>query len=115
MRLTPKSTVRLSTFFAFSRSGGHPQIPSPVRRIAPNPSRLTVRSPPIFQVELALAGEAFNIAANPPVKRAAAPAALTRTKTRRETVSDPCASAAEKESLILDGRTAEMSVNRGCT
>src|SRR4051794_38311323 len=53
MRLTPKSTVRLSTFFAFSRSGGHPQIPSPVSRIAPKPSRLTVRSPPMVHVELA--------------------------------------------------------------
>src|SRR6266480_6976712 len=46
MKLTPSSTARRKTFFAFSRSGGQPQIPSPVNRIAPNPSRLTNRSPP---------------------------------------------------------------------
>src|SRR6202021_725690 len=31
---------------ARSRSGGSPQIPGPVIRIAPKPSRFTVRSPP---------------------------------------------------------------------
>src|SRR5207248_7100819 len=46
MKLTPSSTARRKTFFAFSRSGGQPQIPSPVNRIAPKPSRLTNRSPP---------------------------------------------------------------------
>src|SRR6266542_3786276 len=46
MKLTPSSTARRKTFFAFSRSGGQPQIPSPVNRIAPKPSRLTKRSPP---------------------------------------------------------------------
>src|SRR5437588_5378308 len=46
MKLTPSSTARRKTFFAFSRSGGQPQIPSPVNRIAPNPSRLTNRSRP---------------------------------------------------------------------
>src|SRR4029077_13587425 len=46
MKFTPSSTARRKTFLAFSRSGGQPQIPSPVRRIAPKPSRLTKRSPP---------------------------------------------------------------------
>src|SRR5712664_612335 len=46
MKLTPSSTARRKTFLAFSRSGGQPQIPSPVSRIAPNPSRLTNRSRP---------------------------------------------------------------------
>jgi hypothetical protein len=37
MKLTPSSTARRKTFFAFSRLGGAPQIPSPVNRIAPEP------------------------------------------------------------------------------
>ncbi len=47
MKLTPSSTARRSTACASSRSGGSPQIPRPVIRIAPNPRRLTVRSPPM--------------------------------------------------------------------
>src|SRR5262249_6765271 len=47
MKLTPSSMARLSTALAWSRSAGSPQIPGPVRRMAPNPSRLTVRSPPM--------------------------------------------------------------------
>src|SRR5205823_5929250 len=54
MKLTPSSTACRKTFFAFSRSGGQPQIPSPVNRIAPNPSRLTSRSPPSKNVLLIL-------------------------------------------------------------
>src|SRR4029453_428453 len=50
IKFTPSSTARLKTLSAFPRSGGQPQIPSPVTRIAPKPSRLTVRSPPNFQV-----------------------------------------------------------------
>src|ERR1043166_6066281 len=46
MKLTPRSTARRKTFLAFSRSGGQPQIPSPVMRIAPKPSRFTDRSAP---------------------------------------------------------------------
>ena len=45
IRLTPSSTARRSTASAASRSGGGPQMPSPVTRIAPKPSRRTVRSP----------------------------------------------------------------------
>src|SRR6478672_6349694 len=47
MKFTPSSIARLSTDLATSRSGGSPQIPEPVIRIAPKPSRLTVRSPPM--------------------------------------------------------------------
>ena len=40
------ATARRSASLARSRSGGSPQIPGPVIRIAPKPSRFTVRSPP---------------------------------------------------------------------
>src|SRR5579871_802353 len=46
MKLTPSSTARRSAALARSRSGGGPQTPGPVIRIAPKPSRFTVRSPP---------------------------------------------------------------------
>src|SRR5262249_16987665 len=55
IKFTPSSTARLKTFSALARSGGQPQMPSPVMRIAPNPNRLTVRSPPNFQVGLVAA------------------------------------------------------------
>src|SRR5947209_3290317 len=86
MRLTPSSTARRKTFFAFSRSGGQPQIPSPVSRIAPNPSRLTVRSPPnenVSSLLLMLTLVAATIFDNPPVKTPAAPADIAPTKVRR--------------------------------
>src|SRR5216110_2778709 len=79
MKLTPNSTARRKTFFAFSRSGGQPQIPSPVNRIAPNPSRLTERSPPSRNVLLLLmlmlplaSGIAAISLGNPPVRTPAA-------------------------------------------
>src|SRR6266568_8842703 len=78
MKLTPSSSARRKTFFAFSRSGGQPQIPSPVNRIAPNPSRLTNRSPPNKNVSSPLlvvaADRSFG---NPPAKTPAAPAEIT--------------------------------------
>src|SRR5579872_955280 len=43
MASTPSSTARRSTAIASSRSFGQPQTPGPVIRIAPNPSRCTVR------------------------------------------------------------------------
>src|ERR1022692_1905627 len=46
MKLTPNSTARRRTAIAAARSFGGPQIPSPVRRIAPKPRRLTVSSLP---------------------------------------------------------------------
>src|ERR1039458_1432537 len=46
MKLAPNSTARRRTAIAAARSFGGPQIPSPVRRIAPKPRRLTVSSPP---------------------------------------------------------------------
>src|SRR5256885_14547659 len=52
MRFTPSSTARLRTLSAAARSFGQPQIPSPVIRMAPNPRRFTVRSPPILNVPL---------------------------------------------------------------
>src|SRR6266545_4106026 len=93
MKLTPSSTARRKTFFAFSRSGGQPQIPSPVNRIAPKPSRLTKRSPPnknvsslacpavaqrrrVLMLPLA-SGIAATSSENPPVKTPAALARLT--------------------------------------
>src|SRR6266516_7491794 len=87
MKLTPSSSACRKTFFAFSRSGGQPQIPSPVRRIAPQPSRLTKRSPPNKNVSslvlacLAVAKRRWGLAAaisfdTPPVKTPAAPAEI---------------------------------------
>src|ERR1044072_6662752 len=52
MRFAPSSTARFRTRFASSRSFGQPQMPSPVIRIAPHPSRFTVRPPPILKVLL---------------------------------------------------------------
>src|SRR5947208_13259874 len=78
MKFTPTSTARRKTFFAFSRSGGQPQIPSPVSRIAPNPSRLTNRSPPNKNVSsLLLVLAAATSFDNPPVKTPAAPTEIT--------------------------------------
>src|SRR5206468_3186216 len=75
MKLTPSSSARRKTFFAFSRSGGQPQIPSPVNRIAPNPSRFTKRSPANKNVSsplLVFAAVAARSFGNPPVKTPAA-------------------------------------------
>src|SRR5437773_4243269 len=86
MKLTPSSTARRKTFFAPSRSGGQPQIPSPVKRIAPKPRRLTNRSPPNKNVSaLLLALAAATSFANPPVKTPAAPAAIAPKNVRRVT------------------------------
>src|SRR5450631_3221176 len=41
----PSSAARRTTRIASLRSAGGPEIPSPVRRIAPNPIRGTTRSP----------------------------------------------------------------------
>src|SRR5438034_10635461 len=56
MWFTPSSTARRSTPIERSRSLGTPRSNAalPVRRMAPNPSRLTVRSPS-FQVPAAAA------------------------------------------------------------
>src|SRR4051794_8016303 len=50
MKFTPSSTARRRTRTASSRSAGGPHTPLPVRRIAPKPRRLTVRSPPSLNV-----------------------------------------------------------------
>src|SRR3954462_16005271 len=55
MWLTPSSSARRSTAYAFSTSSGRPQMPEPVRRIAPNPRRLTSISPAIAKVPEAVA------------------------------------------------------------
>jgi hypothetical protein len=82
--LTPSSTARRKTFFAFSRSGGQPQIPSPVSRIAPKPRRLTNRSPPNKNVSsLLLALAAVISFGNPPVRTPAAPAEIVPKKVLR--------------------------------
>src|SRR5207244_1047029 len=54
MRSTPSSTARRRTLRALPRSAGQPQMPSPVIRIAPKPSRLTGRSPPNRKREFVL-------------------------------------------------------------
>src|SRR5450755_4624470 len=50
MKFTPRSTALLRTRLASSRSLGSPQMPLPVRRIAPYPRRFTSMSPPILNV-----------------------------------------------------------------
>src|ERR1700712_2358391 len=57
MKLTPSSTARRRTRIHSSRSAGGPQTPGPVIRMAPNPRRLTVRSPPKVNVPDACATE----------------------------------------------------------
>src|SRR5580765_1166077 len=63
MKLMPSSTARRSTAMAPLRSFGGPQMPSPVRRIAPKPRRCTEISPPneIFPTALA---ETFSLFIN---------------------------------------------------
>src|SRR6266550_3315617 len=86
MKLTPSSTARRKTFFAPLRSGGQPQIPSPVSRIAPKPSRLTKRSPPNKNVSsLLLVLAAARILCNPPVRTPAALAESAAKNVRRVT------------------------------
>src|SRR5215831_21102719 len=85
MRFTPSSTARRKTSFALSRSVGQPQISSfVIIRIAPNPSRLTVRSPPSRNVGL-LDDAAVRSFGNPPVRTAAAPAETAAKNFRRVT------------------------------
>src|SRR3954468_2746687 len=55
MWLTPSSTARRSTACAVSTSSGRPQMPGPVRRMAPKPRRLTSISPAIAKVPEAVA------------------------------------------------------------
>src|SRR5690242_16847840 len=50
MKFTPSSTARRNTRTHSSRSSGGPHTPFAVRRMAPKPSRLTVRSPPKVNV-----------------------------------------------------------------
>src|ERR1700733_976936 len=56
IKFTPSSTARFSTLRASARSFGSPQIPAPVMRMAPKPSRLMVRSPPSAKVSLVSVG-----------------------------------------------------------
>src|SRR3954454_177980 len=55
MWLTPSSTARCRTAWARSTSSGRPQMPGPVRRIAPKPRRFTSSSPAIANVPEAVA------------------------------------------------------------
>src|SRR5438128_11284497 len=59
MKLTSSSTARRSTAKAPLRSLGGPQIPSPVRRMAPKPRRWTKISPPSETVPATLAEFSF--------------------------------------------------------
>src|SRR4051794_34913429 len=68
MKSTPSSTARRSTCFATSGSFGGPQMPGPVMRIAPNPSRCTSRSPPMVRVPLALMGLSLTLVSSSMVK-----------------------------------------------
>src|SRR5215471_18918044 len=52
MRVMPSSTARISTRLAPGRSSGSPHTPGPHRRMAPNPRRFTVVSPPRVGADL---------------------------------------------------------------
>src|SRR5919106_644798 len=83
IKFAPSSTARCKTLCAFSRSGGQPQIPSPVKRIAPNPSRLTGKSPPMLKLELSFADAAAKSVADLPAKSDAPLASVARRNRRR--------------------------------
>src|SRR4029077_7567363 len=59
MKLTSSSTARRRTANAVFRSFGGPQMPSPVRRIAPKPRRCTESSPPSETSPAKLAESSF--------------------------------------------------------
>src|SRR6266446_714871 len=59
MKLTSSSAARRRTAKAALRSFGGPQIPSPVRRIAPKPRRCTEISPPSETSPAKLAESSF--------------------------------------------------------
>src|SRR5215471_10969060 len=61
MKLTRSSTARRRTAIASARFLGGPQIPSPVRRIAPNPRRWRETSPPSKTLPAKLADISFAI------------------------------------------------------
>src|SRR5215831_18749142 len=103
IRFAPSSTARRNTFNAFARSGGQPQIPSPVRRIAPNPSRLTDKSPPILKVELSLGDAAPKTVVALPAKSVAPVARVARRNNRRVITSQTRSRFVPKgSSLIAD-------------
>src|SRR5258708_18486480 len=78
MKFTSSATACRSAALACSRSGGSPQMPSPVIRMAPNPSRFTVRSPPTPTVPAAFAlGGA--LMEHLPVSQSQLPSAACRT------------------------------------
>src|SRR5580658_8498354 len=82
MKSTPSSSARRSTRRASSGSFGSPQIEAPVMRIAPKPSRFTLRSPPMVREPAAAAGTSLRPAcsADRADKRPAIPTApLTST------------------------------------
>src|SRR5579872_4046175 len=61
MKWTPSSTARRRTASARLRSRGGPQMPSPVRRIAPKPRRCTESSPPSETVPAAAAENVLSV------------------------------------------------------
>src|SRR6476620_6747886 len=90
IKFTPSSTARLRTFSAFCRSVGQPQMPSPVTRIAPKPSRLTVKSPPKLNVGFVAIFDdvpvsALRITSDLPARTAAPLAKVIPTNLRRVT------------------------------
>src|SRR5207253_2436520 len=103
IKFTPNSTALRRTLSAFCRSGGQPQMPSPVTRIAPKPSRLTVRSPPNFQVGFVpmFAGSddsAPKIAPGPLARSAAPVTSVLPRNVRRVT---PCSSFDSEDFLSM--------------
>src|SRR5262245_23473669 len=113
IKFTPSSTARLRTLSAFCRSAGQPQMPSPVTRIAPKPSRLTVRSPPKLNVGFVamfddIAVSAPRITSCLPARSAAPPARVIPTNLRRLTLRS-WLTTAPTSSLIMRRSTIEKT------
>src|SRR5580765_2464783 len=117
IKFTPSSTARLRTFSAFCRSGGQPQMPSPVTRIAPKPSRLTVKSPPKLNVGFVamfddVAVFAPRITSDFPARSAAPLARVIPTNLRRVTLAFSLR--CEASSCMSAQRTStQIAVNAG--
>src|ERR1700735_2501598 len=67
MNCAPNSTARRKTATALARSLGGPQMPSPVKRIAPKPRRFTVTSLPSKTCPAWLAESSFLFMVSPPI------------------------------------------------
>src|SRR6266403_797452 len=98
----PSSTARRSTASAPFRAFGGPQMPSPVRRIAPKPRRWTEISPPseIFPARLAEISFLFILTSNTVNSNF-----MSRCRSRRQSLNRQSAHSAGVEHFTFDHGT----------